>query len=434
MRTLEDAGHATWAVGGAVRDAWRGRPSEDWDFATAATPRQVRRLFKRTVPIGIDHGTVGVLARDGTMYEVTTFRKDVETDGRHAVVEFAESIDDDLARRDFTINAIAWHPVRDEWYDPFDGESDLRAGVLRTVGTPADRFREDYLHILRALRFAGRFSLEVDPATWSAMRELVGHLPALSPERIREELLKVLAADPNPAGALELYRRCGALRVLYPELDALGPARWTDLLGTLGRLPLQRAHLRLAALLRPLAPDDVAAVLMRLRLSNAVVDETARLATGRPLPAPDAPDGDFRRWLSAHGAMRLTPLARLELARARGRADVGAHAGKGSGQAASEEGDAVAEPDAVAAPETVVDAWNRARAVRRSGAPLTVSDLELDGRGLIGLGLRPGPGFGEILDGLLDWVLDDPSRNERALLEARALEVVALGEQEDTGV
>ena len=113
-RTLEEAGHETWAVGGAVRDVLLGRPAGDWDLATHATPKEVRRLFKRTVPLGIEHGTVGVLARDGTMYEVTTFRRDVETDGRHAVVSFAETIQEDLARRDFTVNAIAWHPLREE--------------------------------------------------------------------------------------------------------------------------------------------------------------------------------------------------------------------------------------------------------------------------------------------------------------------------------
>ncbi|MDH3421587.1 MAG: polynucleotide adenylyltransferase, partial [Gemmatimonadota bacterium] len=135
-RTLEEGGYDTWAVGGAVRDAYMGRPSGDWDLATRATPREVQKLFRRTVPIGIDHGTVGVLARDGTMYEVTTFRKDVETDGRHAVVSFADTIEEDLARRDFTVNAVAWHPLREVLLDPFGGVGDLERRILRTVGAP----------------------------------------------------------------------------------------------------------------------------------------------------------------------------------------------------------------------------------------------------------------------------------------------------------
>ena len=186
-RTLEDAGFETWAVGGAVRDALLGVESVDWDLATRARPEQVRSLFPRTVPVGVEHGTIGVLARDGTMYDVTTFRRDVETHGRHATVEFADRLDDDLSRRDFTINSVAWHPLRDELYDPFGGVEDLERGVLRTVGSPADRLAEDYLRVLRALRFAGRFELTVDPTTWDALCAATSQLGVLSPERVRED-------------------------------------------------------------------------------------------------------------------------------------------------------------------------------------------------------------------------------------------------------
>ncbi len=220
VRTLENAGYETWAVGGAVRDVLRGRPSGDWDLATRAHPTQVRRLFKRTVPIGVDHGTVGVLARDGVMYEVTTFRRDVETDGRHAVVVFADDIREDLARRDFTVNAIAWHPLRAELLDPFGGVADLDAHVLRTVGAPEERFREDYLRILRALRFAGLFSLEIEAETWKALRGLVDHVTSLSAERIRDELLKVLDADPSPGHALRPVR---GVRRARGALSRAGP-------------------------------------------------------------------------------------------------------------------------------------------------------------------------------------------------------------------
>src|SRR5690606_15815195 len=168
-RRLEDAGYETWAVGGAVRNAVLGLPPGDWDLATRARPPEVRRLFRRTVPIGIEHGTVGVLGRDRVLYEVTTFRRDVETTGRHAVVEFADSVIEDLARRDFTCNALAWHPLRGELLDPFSGLEDLRAGWLRTVGAPDERFAEDYLRVLRALRFAGRLRTAIEPRTWDAL-------------------------------------------------------------------------------------------------------------------------------------------------------------------------------------------------------------------------------------------------------------------------
>ncbi|HEX6069579.1 MAG TPA: CCA tRNA nucleotidyltransferase, partial [Longimicrobiaceae bacterium] len=216
-RRLEQSGYETWAVGGAVRDALRGEHPGDWDLATGARPGDVRRLFKRTVPIGIEHGTVGVLGKDGRLYEVTTFRRDVETFGRRARVIFADSLEEDLERRDFTINAIAWHPLRGELRDPHGGASDLASGVLRTVGDPAARFAEDRLRVLRALRFAGRFELEIEAATWADLAASADRLGNLSPERIREELYKVLGGQERPSASLRLYERSGVLAALYPE-------------------------------------------------------------------------------------------------------------------------------------------------------------------------------------------------------------------------
>lgn len=386
VRTLEDAGFETWTVGGAIRDALLGTPSGDWDLATRATPKQVRRLFRRTVPIGIEHGTVGVLARDGTMFEVTTFRKDVETDGRHAVVSFAKTIEEDLGRRDFTINAVAWHPLRDAFCDPYGGAEDLDARLLRTVGTAEERFREDYLRILRAFRFAGRFRLTVDDGVWQAACALVEHLRSLSPERVREELLKVLGQDRRPSTSLDLYADSGALAVLYPELQSLRDrGGWQRALDRVDGLPAGRPFLRLAALLRGLPAEDVAALLLRLRLSNVQTDETGHLAGAEPLPGPDAPDAALRRWLRRSGPKRVSAIARIELAEVR--------------------------DDPVRGAE-VVDAWRRVRAVRRSRPPLDVKDLALDGRDLMRLGMKPGPHFGTILERLLDHVLEDPSRND----------------------
>jgi tRNA nucleotidyltransferase (CCA-adding enzyme) len=140
-RTLEGAGYETWFVGGAVRDALLGEAHLDWDLATAATPPQVKKLFKRTVPVGIKFGTMGVLDPAGGMHEVTTFRRDVKTDGRHAEVEFGASLDEDLARRDLTINAIAYSASRKELHDPFDGRADLDKRVVRAVGKASDRMK-----------------------------------------------------------------------------------------------------------------------------------------------------------------------------------------------------------------------------------------------------------------------------------------------------
>ncbi|MGE0159376.1 MAG: CCA tRNA nucleotidyltransferase [Gemmatimonadales bacterium] len=408
-RKLEDAGHETWAVGGAVRDALLGAPSGDWDLTTRARPQDVRAIFRRTVPIGIEHGTVGVM-KDGTLYEVTTFRRDVETDGRHAVVAFADTLEEDLSRRDFTINAVAWHPLREVLADPFGGVADMERRVLRTVGEPGERFREDYLRILRALRFAGIFALAIDPPTWEALRAMTPHLRKLSAERIRDELVKVLDADPAPGRALGLYAESGALDVLYPELAALRDRRtpsgadlWTLAVATVVELPAGRPLMRLAALLKDVPRADAAALLLRSRFSNAQVDETAYRAAAPPLPEPGAEASRYRRWLSRAGPHRLSAVARLDLARALAERRLG-------------------HVDRV---DSVVASWREAKKARAGSPPLSVGDLALDGRGLIALGLSPGPHFGRIFEELLDWVLEDPSRNERQRLEQRALEIGA---------
>jgi tRNA nucleotidyltransferase (CCA-adding enzyme) len=167
---LEGAGFETWCVGGAIRDTLLEVENSDFDLATAAPPDAVRRLFRRSIPVGIEHGTVAVLDAQGKPHEVTTFRKDVRTDGRHAVVEFGVSLTDDLARRDFTINAIAYHPMRHEWRDPFHGAEDLGSRVIRAVGDPSWRFQEDYLRILRALRFSARFDFRIQARTLDAAK------------------------------------------------------------------------------------------------------------------------------------------------------------------------------------------------------------------------------------------------------------------------
>jgi tRNA nucleotidyltransferase (CCA-adding enzyme) len=420
-RRLEEAGYSTWTVGGAVRDALAGRRHMgDWDLTTAARPGDVRRLFRRTVPVGIEHGTVGVVGGDGRMYEVTTFRRDVETDGRHAKVSFSDTVEEDLTRRDFTINAVAWHPLTRELRDPHGGRDDLRRGVLRTVGEPAERFREDRLRVLRGLRFAGRFGLRVDPATWEAAREAAPHLPLLSAERVREELLKLLREVERPSASLRLYRECGALASLYPELercvgapDGTGEDVWSHLLRTVDEVPRARPLLRLAALLhdagKPLVepgPDGdfprhaeagaaaARALLRRIRCSNAEIDTVTHLvAQHAGIPAAGAPMPEWRRWLRRVGPEHARDLLRLCVASCRARA---------------------AASPASAAPDRARLA--AARRVMRDRAATGIGDLAVGGAELRGLGLPPGPLYGEVLKWLLEQVTDAPELNERETL------------------
>ena len=435
-RTLEGAGFETWTVGGAVRDAFRGRTSGDWDLATRATPAEVQALFRRTVPVGVAHGTVGVLDRGGTLHEVTTFRRDVVTTGRHAVVAFSDSLDEDLARRDFTINAVAWHPLDGRLRDPFEGRADLERGILRTVGDPAARFREDYLRILRALRFAGRFSLSIEERTWRALTGAVERTRHLSPERVREEMERILGGDTPPSRALGLYAAAGVLRVLYPELAPLVGLRsaaqgdwYSYSLLAVDLLPVRRprhAYRRWAALLQAVgeperpgrgtedAPDlgertrrRSTALLERLRASNAMVRATAHRSARilRP-PAGEATAGELRRWLARTGRDALPDLCRLWIASAR---------------ASALRGDSPGESGEGWLPASELAALiRRLRAIARSGAPLTVRELAFSGRDLIRLGLAPGPAVGDLLRHLLDRTLGDPALNEPAALECEA--------------
>jgi tRNA nucleotidyltransferase (CCA-adding enzyme) len=433
-RRLQDAGFETWAVGGAVRDALSGGTPGDWDLTTAAHPGDVRRLFRRTVPVGIAHGTVGVLGRDGRMYEVTTFRRDVETDGRHARVIFADAVDDDLQRRDFTINAVAWHPLTHEVRDPHGGLPDLRARLLRTVGDPAERFREDRLRVLRALRFAGRFGLRIDDATWAAARAAAPELVHLSAERVREELLKVLRQVRPPSVSLRLYADSGALQHLYPELQACvgAPDRagdvWTHLLATVDAIPEHRAELRLAALLhdagKPITrvveadgraswPEHASAgaalanrMLRRLKFSNAETDRAVHLvAQHADFPSPDAPSPELRRWLRRIGREYVRDLFRLRIADLRARA---------------------ADDPRL---EDTNRLWKRVRGELGREAPLEIGDLAIGGAELRALGLPPGPLFGDILRDLLERVTDEPELNDRETLMGMVARRIDVGEE-----
>lgn len=413
VRRLEDAGFETWAVGGAVRDALAEHPTEDWDFATAARPADVRRLFRRTVPVGIEHGTVGVLAADGHMYEVTTFRRDVATDGRHARVEFADTVDEDLARRDFTINALAWHPFRDEVLDPFHGQDDLRAGRLRTVGDPATRFAEDYLRVLRAVRFAGRFELRIEEDTWRALCDATPHLGRLSAERIREELLKTLGSCVRPSGALALLHGSGAVETLIPELDQADPGALELALPATDLVSATRPLVRLAVWMSAMGDRGGAggagragavagaagAILERLRFSRAEIATVVGIVRGMNLGMADPDDPlAMRRWCSAVGRDQVRLVLGALLARERVRA--------------WQEGHELAP---------LVRFARASRGVLRSGVPLSVQELSVEGRALIRAGLKPGPRFGEILDALLDAVLVDPARDDPQGLIALAL-------------
>lgn len=372
-KKLEDAGFETWCVGGAIRDNLLGVANHDFDLTTAAPPAEVQKVFKRTVPVGIEHGTVAVLDANNKPHEVTTFRKDIKTDGRHAVVEFGVSLMDDLARRDFTINAIAYHPIRHEWRDPFQGEQDLGKKLIRSVGDPNWRFQEDYLRILRALRFSARFEFRIHSRTLEAAKANAQGLAQLSAERVRDEWFKGMLTAKKVSKLVGLWKDVGATRIWLPEIGAGSTEQ-----GAIDKLP------RDPVLISAFLAKDPASLLTRLKCSNKDIERGRAIGLWRD-KYPDAKDVvATRRWLSQVGEYADDLLALLP------------------------------------APRSVLRAT--VERIRGAAEPLTLKDLAVKGDDLIAAGVRPGPDVGDMLQRLLAEVLQDPDRNTRERLLAQVRE------------
>ena len=421
VKRLEDSGFEAWCVGGAVRDALLGHPHLDWDIATSATPQQVQKLFKRTVPVGVEFGTVGVLDEQSVMHEVTTFRRDVQTDGRHAVVEFGASLDDDLARRDYTINAIAYSPSRDEIRDPFNGRKDIEGRLIRAVGDPRERMREDRLRALRAIRFAARFGFDIERDTWDAIVESAPELSRLSAERVKQEIEKTMDQVKFPSKAFGMWRDTGAFGTLIPSLAHVTDRQLAPLdhlrRPLLPRRPARRST-RIAALLASVPAATVRKTLKDLRFSNsdtewiAILVErwqqlgpamTAALLKAEEIYATDPwgeqypPSSVIRTWARSAGRTRLAPLLRL--------ADAFWWASRQAGEPAPYK-------------QTIASVYKRAIRSAYKDA-ISLSDLAIDGTDLEKIGIT-GPAVGATLQKLLDAVVSDPRVNTQEKLLALA--------------
>ena len=410
---LEEGGFEAWCVGGAVRDALLGHPHLDWDLATSATPDQVRDIFgkRRTIPVGVQFGTVGVLDRHGTLHEVTTFRRDIKTDGRHAEVEFGATLEEDLARRDFTINAIAYSPSRDELRDPFEGRVDLARRVIRAVGDAEARMREDRLRALRAIRFAARFEFEIEPRTLDAVAHSAPAMGRLSPERVKQELEKTMQQVRRPSRAMMLWKSTGLLGMVIQKLAHVDDVTLCALdyipRPTLATKPYREVA-RIAVLFAELGESSARAALTALRFSRAEIRRIAEIAAtwtsiggamrevvaGRPTS-----DAVLRRWVSTIGRLDLPPFMRVARALLQAR-----------------------DPNDPTITRRLCGIYRRLIDIARRD-PISIADLAIDGDDLRALGIPSGPLIGRILHALLDAVLGDPSRNTRdwLLQEAQRL-------------
>lgn len=387
-QTLHDAGHEAVLVGGAVRDALIGRPHGDWDLASSATPAEVQALFRRTIPTGIDHGTVTVVHGRGDErlhVEITTFRGEgVYADGRRpSEVRFLRELVDDLARRDFTINAFAWNPITRVFTDAFAGLADLRRGLLRAVGDPAARFGEDGLRAMRAVRLCATLEMRLEADTAGAIGGALDILDRVSRERVHVELFKLLAAR-RPSLGLEPMAETG----IWPRV--LGRPGAAEIDAAISAVELMRPDpvVRLARLLWPLRADraGIEAIVDGLKPSR---DERARI-----LALTDPANAALARLRD--------PVALRRLAAALGRRHL------------------------ADATDMIVREWSQLVIIEEAvrGAPLGISELAVGGKELVAAGVAtPGPGLGKLLAALLDWTLEAPARNHAPELldQARAL-------------
>lgn len=391
LDTLHRAGYAAYVVGGCVRDSLLGLTPHDWDLCTSALPQQVMELFgaQRCIPTGLQHGTVTV-KQSGALYEITTFRTEgTYTDGRHPdEVHFVPDVREDLARRDLTINAMAYNE-KEGLVDPFGGQADLQSGIVRAVGVPRQRFTEDALRILRLYRFAARFGFAIDPPTAQAAQELCAHLDCVSVERIEEELAKLLSA-PAPAAYLDEK----ILGVVLPELspEALAAAK-----PVVDACPAGAENLpiRLAALLYSLGEDGIRRTLRRLRCSNALIEEAAVLVREAVPGVPVSLNIYARRLLGKYNLCTVQRIAALGTALQPERA-----------------------ADFAALSEL-------AEQLDADGVCCRVSQLAVNGRDLMAAGVPAGPGIRKVLEALLDGVIREEYPNERQALLAAVQQLTA---------
>lgn len=428
INKLQDAGYEAYAVGGCVRDSYMGVEPHDWDITTSALPNQVKSLFRKTLDVGIQHGTVVVmLGKEG--YEVTTYRIDGEyEDNRHPKqVSFTSKLEEDLKRRDFTINAMAYSD-RTGIVDLFGGREDIEAGIIRAVGNPRERFKEDALRMMRALRFAARFNYEIDEATEDAIIELAPNLATISAERVREELEKMILSD-HPDMIRKAYE-LGITRVVLPEWDDAmkceqnSPYHYLNVgehtILAMQRLVSEYADIaesdkrvvRIATLLHdigkpkmkttdgkgmdhfkghPKAGMEMSRVILRrLKYDNDTVNQVLKLVlyhdTRPELTAPNV-----RRMIMDVGKSNMSNLLILKMV------DMEAHS----------------DYKQLQREEYYKDFAEIYNQVIEDGDCLSISELAVTGRDLINTGFKEGPELGKKLNEMLEAVLDNPSLNNR---------------------
>ena len=432
IKTLNNNHHQAYIVGGSVRDMILGKPAHDWDITTDATPQEVTKIFEaeniRVIPTGEAFGTVMIHLNDED-YEVTTFRleSNYEDFRRPTAVSFSKSIEEDLARRDFSINAMAFSPITNELIDPFGGQEDLKNGVIKAVGRPEERFREDALRLMRAIRFASRYGFEIDEDTKHAIKRNADRIRYVSAERVKKEIDGILMSS-TPSIGVQLLHDLGLLKIIIPEVDILDevpqaskwhsknvwghtldvidgtPAnldvRWTTLLHDIGK---EKARVRdETGRDRFIGHDKISGelsvqVMKRLKFDNTSIQKISRLIYLHG--AEPEKRNKLKHFLRHLGAENLENWHEMR------QADIKAH-----------------HPDTV---EHGIQGYLKRKAILddilAKGEPYAISHLNIDGNDLIAFGIPAGPIIGKILRELLNLVIINPNKNNKAFLKSWAI-------------
>lgn len=421
INTIEAAGYEAYAVGGCVRDAALGRVPHDWDITTSADPYKVKALFKYTFDTGIQHGTVTVVL-GGENYEVTTYRVDGDyADGRHPdKVDFTKSLEEDLKRRDFTINAMAYHPERG-LVDLFDGIGDLEAKIVRCVGNPIDRFTEDALRMMRAVRFAAQLGFNIEENTYMAVLKLSDRLKLVSQERITDEMCKLLTSA-NPGMFIELYK-LSLTPHFFPEFDQMMKCTQNTKYHcyTVGEHTLKVVEnvsndrtLRLAALLH-----DVG------KLYTKTEKDGVEHFYGHAKVSSDEARKIIRRWrldndtLKAVGLLALYHDSRFEYTEKNVRKlmnKVGRELMPGLLALMEADLSGKSEYSITQYTENLKLLRTVYETIAERGDAVSISELDITGNDLMEHGVPKGKEIGETLNRLLELVLDDPTLNSKEKL------------------
>jgi putative nucleotidyltransferase with HDIG domain len=449
-RSLIKEGFEVYLVGGAIRDILMGKKPNDYDLATNALPDEMLEIFPKSVSVGAKFGTILALVKDlegeTQEVEVTTFRSESDyTDGRWPTnVKFVEKIDKDLGRRDFTINAMALdlssndldgEETEKEWelYDPFNGITDISLKVIRAVGTPIERFKEDGLRAFKACRLASQLDFEIEPETFKAIQQAIPVAKQVSMERIRDEFMKMLNKSPKPSKGIDLMRQAGLLAIFLPELiegiDVEQKLYHADDVYThsLKACDFAQDDVKLAALLHDIAKprtdmgnghfyghDVMGAqmteeIMKRMKFPKSEIERVVNLVRNHMFYYPHVAgeinmealqevmlnqwsDSAVRRFLKRVGDENVEDLFRLRIA------------------------DATSNPKSAFQPEEINQLQEHISKVRQEDMALKVSDLAISGDDLVAIGMKPGKRVGEILNALLDMVIEDPLLNTKEKL------------------